>query len=362
MTFVILVRIPSGKYLLLVDRAHPVAPLVRVQGARPVRSGALYFVDVKEQTASELDTLFPWLHPHSSFVPAGDIVAPCSSAAQADEAALQEMAFSQRVAAAVALRKLHYHVVVKPTGVVVSQLIGGTHAPCNLQPMDVVVAVDGTPTPTEASLHAALGRVTPGAVVKLRLRRDGKLLTVPIRTVEDRATGRALVGFVPNQAATFKLPLRVAIDSNGIGGPSAGLAFTLEVMQQLGRNVLHGHRVAATGEMELNGAVGRSEASSRRRTACGRPAPTSSSCPRVRTRGTRAATPGRFTSSRSAHSTRRCTTWQRCRLRRRNRSFPPARNCRKFVSFRPRQRLLARLLRLSSHLESGPYFLEQRPK
>jgi Lon-like protease len=252
-TFVILVRIPSGKYLLLVDRAHPVTPLVKVQGARPVDSGALYYVDVREQGASEFDTLFPWIHPHASFIPAGDIVAPCSTAAQADAASLQEMAFSQQVAAAVALRKLHYHVVVKPTGVVVSQLIGGTHAPCNLQPMDIVVAVDGTPTPTEASLHAALGHVKPGAVVKLRVRRAGKLLTVPIRTVDE--DGRALVGFVPDQSARFKLPIKVAIDTHGVGGPSAGLAFTLEVMQQLGRNVLHGHKVAATGEMELNGTV-----------------------------------------------------------------------------------------------------------
>ena len=256
LTLVILIRIPSGKYLLLVDGAHPVAPLVRVQGARPVKSGRLYFVDVKEQRASEFDALFPWIHPHASFIPAGDIVAPCSTAAQAEDVALQEMAFSQHVAAVVALRKLGYHVVVKPTGVVVSQLIGGTHAPCNLQPMDVVAAVDGTPTLTVAALHDALGRVKPGAVVKLRIKRGGRTLTVPVKTVEDRATGRALVGFVPDQAANFKLPIKVAIDTNGIGGPSAGLAFTLEVMQQLGRNVLHGHKVAATGEMELNGAVG----------------------------------------------------------------------------------------------------------
>jgi PDZ domain-containing protein len=40
-----------------------------------------------------------------------------------------------------------------------------------------------------------------------------------------------------------------------VGGPSAGLAFALEVMERLGRNVTHGYRVAATGEMELNGAV-----------------------------------------------------------------------------------------------------------
>ncbi len=256
LTLVILIRIPSGKYLLLVDPAHPVAPLVQVQGARPTKSGKLYFVDVKEKSASELEALFPWIHPHSSFVPTGDIVPPCSTAAQAEDVALQEMSFSQHVAAAVALRKLGYHVVVKPTGVVVSQLIPNTHAICNLQPEDVVVAVDGRPTLTEAALHDALGHVQPGDVVKLRIRRGGRTLTVHVKTVEDPATGRALVGFVPDQAATFKLPLRVAIDSNGIGGPSAGLAFTLEVMQQLGRNVLRGHKVAATGEMELNGAVG----------------------------------------------------------------------------------------------------------
>jgi Lon-like protease len=244
---VILIQIPSDKYLLLVDTAHPVAPLVRVQGAHPANGGTLYFVDVREQRASELDRLFPWLHAHSSFVPASQIVAPCSTEAQTNAAELQAMAFSQRVAAAVALRKLHYHVVVKP-------LIGGTHAPCKLQPMDVVLAVDGTPTPTEAALHAALGNVQPGAVVKLRIHRGARTLTVPVRTVEE--DGRALVGFVPNQSATFKLPIKVTIDSHGIGGPSAGLAFTLEVMQQLGRNVLHGLKVAATGEMSLDGTVG----------------------------------------------------------------------------------------------------------
>jgi PDZ domain-containing protein len=249
----ILILVPSNKYLLLPDVAHPVSPLVKVQGARPSKSGRLYFVDVQERKASELEALFPWIHPHASLVPAGDIVAPCASSQEADEAALQEMAFSQRVAAAVALRKLGYHVVVKPTGVVVSQLIAGTHAPCNLQPMDVVVSVDGTPTATEAALHTALSKLKPGSVVTLRVRRGGRIIPVRIRTVDEG--GRALVGFVPNQSAQITLPIHVAIDTSGIGGPSAGLAFTLEVMQQLGRNVLHGHRVAATGEMELNGAV-----------------------------------------------------------------------------------------------------------
>jgi PDZ domain-containing protein len=47
----------------------------------------------------------------------------------------------------------------------------------------------------------------------------------------------------------------VAIDVGNVGGPSAGLAFALEVMEKLGRNVDRGYKVAATGQIELNGAV-----------------------------------------------------------------------------------------------------------
>jgi PDZ domain-containing protein len=255
-TIVILFSIPSDEFLLLPDVAHPVAPLVKVQGARPAKSGTLYFVDVVEKKASELEALFPWLHKHASLEPAGAIVPPCSTEQEATQAQLQEMAFSQRVAAAVALKRLGYPVVVKPTGVVVSQLIAGTNAPCKLQPMDVITAVNGKPTATVAALRKVLARVRPGAVVTLRVRRGARTLTVPIRTIGiPQEPGHALVGFAPDQSATIKLPIRVSIDASGIGGPSAGLAFALEVMQQLGSNVLRGHRVAATGEMELDGTV-----------------------------------------------------------------------------------------------------------
>src|SRR5207249_1519878 len=50
-------------------------------------------------------------------------------------------------------------------------------------------------------------------------------------------------------------PVPVTIDAGGVGGPSAGLAFALEVMEKLGRDVDHGHRVAATGAIELDGTI-----------------------------------------------------------------------------------------------------------
>ncbi len=70
-TGVILYSVPSGDYILLPDVAHPVAPLVHVQGAKKTGgAGRIYFVDVIERRASELESLFPSLHSHGTLVPA----------------------------------------------------------------------------------------------------------------------------------------------------------------------------------------------------------------------------------------------------------------------------------------------------
>lgn len=257
-TALILLNIQSSDYLLLPDIARPVAPLVKVQGGRTAKGpGGIYFVDVIERRASEFERLFPWIHSNATLIPANLIVPPGTSGAAARAAALREMQISQRVAAAVALRRLGYRVTVHPNGVIVNAVDLGTAAYRKLQPADVIVDIDGKPTPTIARLRGTLAPVKPGDVVQVRIRRGSSVLTESLRTVNNpQLPGHALIGFEPAQSAHIELPLRVSIDAQGIGGPSAGLAFALEVMQQLGHNVDRGRRIAATGEMELDGVVG----------------------------------------------------------------------------------------------------------
>jgi PDZ domain-containing protein len=249
--------IPSGDYILLPDRAHPVAPLVRVQGGRePTGPGRIYFVDVFERRASELESLFPWIHRGATLVPAKLLVPPGTSDKAAREADLRAMQVSQRIAAAVALRHLGYRVVARPSGVVVDDVETTSHAAGLVRPQDVIVAVDGTPTPTIGKLRSVLGGVKPGDTVSLRLRRNGRESSVRVKTVESPVQkGRAIIGIAPDQAANIKLPINVQIDAGNVGGPSAGLAFTLQVLEELGRNVTRGYKVAATGQIELDGSV-----------------------------------------------------------------------------------------------------------
>jgi PDZ domain-containing protein len=256
-TGIVMYLVPSNDYLLLPDRAHPVAPLVYVQGGHePSGPGGIYFLDVFERRANLLESVFPSIRSGSTLVPAQALIPPGSNVNDLRRADERAMAISQRVAAAVALHRLGYHVVAKPAGVIVADVLGGSHAVGRLQPADVIVAVNGRRTDTVGQLRAALGRHPPGVTVTLRVLRGGRPLTIAVQTVADPLNRkRALVGFTPEQAAQIKLPLKVRIDVGNVGGPSAGLAFALEVMEQLGHDVDHGYRVAATGQLELDGTV-----------------------------------------------------------------------------------------------------------
>ncbi len=67
---------------------------------------------------------------------------------------------------------------------------------------------------------------------------------------------RAIVGVVVEQSASIQLPVKVTIDAGNVGGPSAGLAFALDIVDELGKDIDQGRRVVATGEIELDGTVG----------------------------------------------------------------------------------------------------------
>jgi PDZ domain-containing protein len=258
-TLVVLWRYPSDTYLLLPDKAHPAAAVVSVKRARPDRdSGGIYFLDVIERKATLLENWFHVIVPDgAAFVPASEIQPPGVSQSQNQQFELQEMATSQQIAAAVALRELGYKVAVSEGGALIVAIGPGTPAEGKLVPGDVIVSVDGQRVRTTDRARALLRRRRPGAPVSLGIRNRSGLRTVVLKTIADPSDPSVpIVGILIEQAAHIELPFRVTIDTGNIGGPSAGLAFALEVMEKLGRDVDRGHKVAATGEIFLDGQVG----------------------------------------------------------------------------------------------------------
>ena len=137
----------------------------------------------------------------------------------------------------------------------VDALDPGSPSVGKLRPNDVIVSVDGKRVRSRSDLLRLVGAHKPGEDVAITVKRGDKQETVTIRTRPIRRTPSvAVIGVFVEQAAAIKLPLDVKIDIGNVGGPSAGLAFALDVMEELGPDVDGGHKIAATGEIELDGA------------------------------------------------------------------------------------------------------------
>jgi PDZ domain-containing protein len=255
LAFVLLWLIPSNTYIFLPDRARAVEPFITVQGGHHDNRGGIYLVDIFVRKATWIERLWPGIHEGAELVPQSSVLPKGVSEKQRQLADRREMTRSQDVAAAVALRAAGYRVVAQPTGALVEQVAGDVPAAGKLLPTDVITAANGERVLAPSDLRRVIGTVTPGDPVRITVRRGSDLKQVVVRTVPDPADKkRAIIGVIVSQAAFIKLPLKVKIDAGNIGGPSAGLAFALDILDEL-KDIDHGLRIAATGQIELDGTV-----------------------------------------------------------------------------------------------------------
>jgi PDZ domain-containing protein len=126
---------------------------------------------------------------------------------------------------------------------------------------DVITAIDGEPVVVLDDVSRLLADVEPGATVELTVRRDGEEIMFPVETIlaPDEDNPRTIIGFMPVDTTTVVLPdgLSVQFATGDIGGPSAGLAFTLALIDRLTPGSLVGDaKVVVTGEIDIDGNVG----------------------------------------------------------------------------------------------------------
>ncbi len=179
------------------------------------------------------------------------------SPAQQNDMALQEMADAKTAATAVALRAAGYTVGIAP-GLTVSNLTAGMPAIDVLHWGDVIVAADGHKIVAANDLNGVIAKHKLGEQVALGVERAGKrlLVRVGLRVFPDGpAQGHKGLGVELTPRFTF--PFKVRVDTTNIGGPSAGLAMTLAIFDDLTPgNLTGGIRVAVTGTIDAGGNVG----------------------------------------------------------------------------------------------------------
>lgn len=241
---------------------RPVTDQVLVEGAPsypPEQSIAFTTVNVGGTTL--LEAFVGWLDDDVDVVPEEQVRGD-RSAEENRRYNAQLMDTSKLVAITVALRYLGNDVPIRTSGTVVRQIVEDSPAADVLALDDVIVAVDGEPVDQPDEVGSLLQPGGPGAEHVLTVERPAGSTTrieVPITTMAaPDDPGRAVIGIAPeDRIVDFDFPIDVTIDSGNVGGPSAGLAFTLAVLDVLTPGELTGgRRVAVTGTMSLDGTVG----------------------------------------------------------------------------------------------------------
>lgn len=248
----------SGYFAFLPDQAHPTVNAVTVPGGKPPAPGSgFYFVDVKLLQANLIEKYWAQYLVHgASLVPDKEVLAPGQSETQRVHEDYQAMATSQQTAQVVAERAAGLPVQLVALGAQITEV--QPHLPAAKAGMaagDIVTAVDGKKVANATQMSGAMSGLKPGESVRLKLS-SGKTLTVA--TVADpQDKKRAIIGvFIGDAVHIGRIPVHVKFSTSGIGGPSAGLAFSLDIYDSLtGRKLLHGNKVAVTGELALNGSV-----------------------------------------------------------------------------------------------------------
>ncbi|MDQ1498572.1 MAG: Lon-like protease [Actinomycetota bacterium] len=251
-----LVKVPY--YVLSPGNATAVEPLVKVDGAPSFQhQGQVLFTTVSLLgDANVLAVLRGWLSRDDAVVSQRDITGGTPRKTY-DQENVQAMTDSKLTATKVALQRLGYPVTAHGSGVAVVQVTPQGPADGKLRTGDVITAVDGVAVTLAEELVSAVGRRKPGDTVVFTVGRTGGTQTVEVRAGDD-GKGRPRVGIgLQTQDLRYDSPVKVSIDTGQVGGPSAGLAFTLALIDDLSAGDLTGGRkVAVTGTIDDQGRVG----------------------------------------------------------------------------------------------------------
>jgi PDZ domain-containing protein len=232
--------------------------------------GDIYFVTVTEPNQSILSWFAGRDEPAVQFL-TNEEKFGVQTPQQRRRFALESMRSSEQVAQYVALQRVGFDVNLLDGDVLIQDMVcleaneEGTEcldwSPSDdvLDPGDRILEVEGEAIDGVEDLGRILDGLKPGDIVSMRIDRpeQGEFDVDVELTASPDDPDRTIVGFYPFDTRRVELPFELDIDTGSIGGPSAGLAFTLTLIDELTEGELTGGRaIAVTGTIQLDGSVG----------------------------------------------------------------------------------------------------------
>ena len=253
------IRLPY--YTLSPGSSRATEPLISVSDADTYDNpGAIDFLTVSLRQATAAELAAAWFDDAVE-VESQDDLFGTQTASENRDVNVRMMSDSKDAATFQALSRLGYTITSTGTGAIVAGVQPDGPAHGVLSKGDVIVAVQGQPITLNSQLVAALGAGTPGELVSLLVEKfdgsDQRPIDIRLGARPDDPSRGYLGVSTFTRDLNFDFPVTVTINSGAVSGPSAGLAFTLGLLDVLTPGSLTGGlHIATTGTMDLNGVVG----------------------------------------------------------------------------------------------------------
>ncbi|HEX8093626.1 YlbL family protein [Jatrophihabitans sp.] len=232
----------GGKDIIAIS-GHPVTPT----------TGNLNLMTVSADTQNTtiLGAVRGWLRHDEVVVPHDSLYPPGTSQQEQEEQNSQDFLVSQQNAVEAAGCELGY-----PKGLGVNSVAADSPNAGVLKGGDQFVSVAGTRITDDTGLRKILATRQAGDRLPAVMQRAGKQVRATLvlqSPAADSTTPR--IGITIIQGCL--LPFQVTLSLTGIGGPSAGLMFSLGIIDKISTHDLtHGRFIAGTGTIEPSGKVG----------------------------------------------------------------------------------------------------------
>jgi Lon-like protease len=221
--------------------------------------GKVLMVTVRVAQAHPLDMVWAWITPHTEIVKQKELIGDASPK-QYFEANENFMENSKLTAEYVAMKRAGYNVDIVGDGAGVAVLADNAPSQGKLNAGDTIVGLNGNKIVRADQLTSGLRAIAPQTTVRLDvISPSGESRSVELVTAArpDDPSASYVGVSVQTKNPRLSTPFPIDLKTEQIGGPSAGLAFTLTALDQLTPgNLTGGTKIAVTGTISADGSVG----------------------------------------------------------------------------------------------------------
>lgn len=252
----LLVFNPIPYYIESPGKAFSLNEMVEVNDEFSDEAGDFYLTTISFRQATPLSALSS-LFPFRDLVKQADVVGDVEDFDTYDIIQQYYMESSANTAIQVAFEAANEAYKIQYNGVYVLQILEESDFADDLQVGDTVTAVDGNQFKSSQEFIDYVSGKTLGETIDITYEHEGNIQTTTGELIQ-LETGAAGIGIGLVDNTSIQTDIPVQIHSGQIGGPSAGLMFSLQIYNQLlDENIRHNYDISGTGTISADGTVGR---------------------------------------------------------------------------------------------------------